>query len=195
MELNMNFICFYSLGILLLCQHHYCDELSTPSLTSSSDLETKHLTTLISTTIKPQNSSSTTTRNELIQVKTSVVKTTTTHTTRLHRVTNAPNDETILDVTTPIDGLCLMTQFDEKFNDNYLINSINGDIIITIISHRSNNATEIIKFIINHINGIGLLVHNVTIGVRIVQVGRVENLLDILENEIDYLEHCVDNPF
>lgn len=27
------------------------------------------------------------------------------------------------------------------------------------------------------------------------QVAKPQNLLDILENEIDYLEHCVDNPF
>lgn len=27
------------------------------------------------------------------------------------------------------------------------------------------------------------------------QVARPQNLLDILELEIDYLEHCVDNPF
>lgn len=27
------------------------------------------------------------------------------------------------------------------------------------------------------------------------QVSKPENLLEVLENEIDYLEHCVDNPF
>lgn len=27
------------------------------------------------------------------------------------------------------------------------------------------------------------------------QVAKPQNILDILENEIDFLEHCVDNPF
>lgn len=35
----------------------------------------------------------------------------------------------------------------------------------------------------------------ISLGVRIVQVTKLENFVDILENEIDYLEHCVDNPF
>lgn len=100
--------------------------------------------------------------------------------------------------------------------ENYSIQSLGGDIIVTVILHQTDNATEIIKFIVNHINEIDLLVHNVTIGkcsitfqtflcflidsncftgVRIVQVHKPQNLHDILENEIDYLEHCVDNPF
>lgn len=32
-------------------------------------------------------------------------------------------------------------------------------------------------------------------GVRIVQITKPQNLLDILDAEIDYLENCVDNPF
>jgi hypothetical protein len=49
-------------------------------------------------------------------------------------------------------------------DDNYSIQSISGDIIVTVILQRSDNATEIIKFIVNHINAIDLLVHNVSIG-------------------------------
>lgn len=144
-------MCLLFAGILLLCQHHYCDELltSTPSLASStSALE------ITSTSRQPlQNSSN--------DVKTSIISTTTTHTTRLHPITAPLNDETFIDVTTSIDGLCL-TKSDES--DNYSIKSINGDIIVTIILHQTDNATETIKFIVNHINEIDLLVHNVTIG-------------------------------
>lgn len=32
-------------------------------------------------------------------------------------------------------------------------------------------------------------------GVRIVQIQKPQNLLDILDAEIDYLENCVENPF
>lgn len=134
------------IGILLLCQRHDCDELSTPSLASSTELETKE--TLSSSSIEPQAS-------------TSVTSSTTTHTTRLHRITDAPSDETLIDVTTSVDGLCLP---DDAAEDNYSITSIGGDIIVTIILHQSDNATEIIKFMVNHINAIDLLVHNVTIG-------------------------------
>lgn len=35
----------------------------------------------------------------------------------------------------------------------------------------------------------------VSLGVRIVKLTKPQTLLDILENEIDFLEHCVDNPF
>jgi hypothetical protein len=148
-------------GILLLCQHHHCDELSTstPSLAStSSALQTKELTT--STVLKPQQNSST----DVLHTKTSIISTTTTHTTRLHRITATSNDETLIDVTTSIDGLCLTKNADSDESDNYAIKSISGDIIVTIILHQSDNATETIKFIVNHINEIDLLVHNVTIG-------------------------------
>lgn len=33
------------------------------------------------------------------------------------------------------------------------------------------------------------------LGVRIVQVAKPQYLLEILNEEIDYLEHCVDHPF
>lgn len=68
-----------------------------------------------------------------------------------------------MDATTSIDGLCL-TKDGADESDNYSIKSISGDIIVTIILRHSDNATEIIKFIVNHINEIDLLVHNVTIG-------------------------------
>lgn len=204
-------------GILLLCQHHYCDELSTstPSLAPSlSALETKDVTTL--TTIQPKQNSSV----DVQHTKTSIISTTTTHTTRLHRITATSNDESLIDATTSIDGLCLTKSADNDENDNYAIKSISGDIIVTIILHQSDNATEIIKFIVHHINEINLLVHNVTVGkfsffifirfylpaikisyffifqgVRIVQIAKPQNLLDILDAEIDYLENCVENPF
>lgn len=41
------------------------------------------------------------------------------------------------------------------------------------------------------ISNLGLI----PLGARIVEVTKPQSLLDILENEIDYLEHCVDNPF
>jgi hypothetical protein len=154
------FVVIYFAGILLLCQQHYCDEVSTssPSLAPSlSALETKDLT---ASTIKPQQNSST----DVLHTKTSIISTTTTHTTRLHRITATSNDETLVDVTTSIDGLCLTKNAESDEGDNYSIKSISGDIIITIILHQSDNATEIIKFIVNHINEIDLLVHNVTIG-------------------------------
>lgn len=146
-------------GILLLCQHCNCDELSTPSLASSSELETKDLTT-------------TTVNSTAHQTRTSAISTTTTHTTRLHRVT----DETLIDVTTSIDSLCLARSDDD--DDNYSINTIGGDVIVTIILTRADNATEIIKFIVNHINAIDLLVHNVTIGE--LMCGRIAPLLLIV---------------
>lgn len=156
-ELHASVLTFSSTGFLLLCQHHYC-ELSTPSLASSSVLETKDLTTILSTTFKSQH--------DVPQTRTSVISTTSTHTTRLQRITVAPNDETLIDVTTSIDSLCLTKSYDpeDTNGDNYSIKSISGDIIVTIILHHSDNATETIKFIVNHINGIDLLVHNVTIG-------------------------------
>jgi hypothetical protein len=97
-------------------------------------------------------------------MKTSFVSTTTTHTTRLHRVITATsNDETLIDATTSIDGLCLPREGGDE-NDNYSIKSIKGDVIVTMILRHSDNATEIIKFIVDHIKEIDLLVHNVTIG-------------------------------
>lgn len=162
-ERHSSVLTFFSTGFLLLCQHHYC-ELSTPSLASSSVLETKDLTTILSTTFKSQQSLST--QHDLPQTKTSAISTTSTHTTRLQRITVAPNDETLIDVTTSIDSLCLTKSYDaeDTTGDNYSIKSISGDIIVTIILHHSDNATETIKFIVNHINEIDLLVHNVTIG-------------------------------
>lgn len=140
-------------GVLLLCQHRNCDELSTPSLASSSELETKDLTATTDNNSSPHE-----------VPWTSAISTTTTHTTRLHRITDAPNDETLIDVTTSIDSLCLARTHDDAVDDNYSIQSIGGDIIVTIILHQSDNATEIIKFVVNHINEIDLLVHNVTVG-------------------------------
>lgn len=151
-------------GLVLLSQYHYCDELSTQSLTPSSESTFKDFTILSTTSKSPQTSS---TQRDLPQTKTSVKSTTTTHTTRLQRITVAPNDEALIDVTTSIDSLCLMKSYDadDTNGDNYSIKSISGDIVVTIILHQStDNATEIIKFIVNHINEIDLLVHNVTIG-------------------------------
>lgn len=155
---------FPTAGFLLLCQHHYC-ELSTPSLASSSVLETKDLTTILSTTFKSQQGPST--QHDVPQRRTSVTSTTSTHTTRLQRINITPNDETLIDVTTSIDSLCLSKIYDADDMttvDNYPIKTISGDIIVTLILHHSHNATETIKFIVNHINEIDLLVHNVTIG-------------------------------
>lgn len=173
-------------GFLLLCQHHYCDELSTPSLALSSELQTKDLTTILSTTFKPQENSST--QHDVPQARTSVISTTTTHTTRLQRITVAPSDETLIDVTTSIDGLCLSKQFDadDKSDDNYSIKSIEGDIMVTIILNQADNATEIIKFIVNHINEIDLLVHNVTIG----EFAGDHCALDVIAINFHRRSHC-----
>jgi hypothetical protein len=113
-----------------------------------------------STTFRPQLNTSTATN----ETKTSVISTSTTHTTRLHRLSVTPNDESVIDVTTSVDSLCAAKSYDTADDDNYSIKSINGDIIVTIILRRSDNATEIINFIVNHINEIDLLVHNVSIG-------------------------------
>jgi hypothetical protein len=66
-------------------------------------------------------------------------------------------------VTTSADGICLPKSEGEQ---NYIVDSIDGDIMVTtIISHHStNNATEIIKFIVKRVNEIDLLVNGVTIG-------------------------------
>lgn len=156
----MSAYCVFS-GILLLCQQNNCDELSpsTPSLASSSSASTKDLDLTTSTIKSTQNSS-----HDVLQMKTSIISTTTTHTTRLHQVITATsNDEALMEATTSIDGLCL-TKDGADESDNYSIKSISGDIIVTIILRHSDNATEIIKFIVKHINEIDLLVHNVTIG-------------------------------
>lgn len=152
-DVTFSFVSFS--GILLLCQHHDCDELSTPSLASSSELETKDFTSTTTTV-----NSTSTTDHAVPQTRTSAISTTTTHTTRLHRITDAPSDETLIDATTSIDSLCLARTDD----DNYSINSIDGDVISTIILHQADNATELIKFLVNHINAINLPVHNATIG-------------------------------
>lgn len=151
-------------GLLLLSQHHYCDEISTQSLAPSSEATSKDFTAYSTTLKSPQKTS---TQNDVPQMKTSILSTTTTHTTRLHRVSVAPNDEALIDVTTSIDSLCLMKGYDadDATDDKFSIKSISGDIVVTIILQQStDNATEIIKFIVNHINEIDLLVHNVTIG-------------------------------
>lgn len=156
---------FHFAGLLLLCQHHYCGELWMPSLASSSELETKDLTTVFPTTSKSRRSSSTQRDGATVLTKTSIISTTTTHSTRLHRITDTPSDETLIDTTTSIDALCLAKTTDgDDTSENYTIKSIDGDIIVTIILDRSENAIEIINFIVNHINGIDLLVHNVSIG-------------------------------
>lgn len=160
---DVNKFLFFFSGLLLLCQHHYCDELSTPSsLAPSSELAARDLTT----TSKPRETSSTQ-HDSALHTKTSAISTSSTHTTRLHRITGASSDESIIDVTTSIDSLCLAKSSDadaDTTDQNYSIKSISGDIIVTIILRQADNATEIVKFIVNHINEIDLLVHNVSLG-------------------------------
>lgn len=174
-------------GLLLLSQHHYCDELSNESLAPSAS---KDLTTLSTSSKSPQKSS---TQHDVPQTKTSTISTTTTHTTRLHRITVAPNDEALIDVTTSIDSLCLLKSFDadDTTDDNYSIKSISGDIVVTIILHQStDNATEIIKFIVNHINEIDLLVHNVTIGESRVFSFQIVRYLMLIAFNFVRRSHC-----
>jgi hypothetical protein len=94
--------------------------------------------------------------------------------------------------------------------------------MVSIILQEYENATNTIQFIAKRINKLGVLAHNISIGnlsyityiswyiftifnfsflkkwltgVRIVNVIKVDNFSDILDSELDYLEHCTDNPF
>lgn len=100
--------------------------------------------------------------------KTSVISTSTTHTTRLQRINEVKSDEALIEVTTTTDGLCQPKghDADDTTGENYSIKSIGGDIMVTVLLPQADNATEIIRFIVNHINEIDLLIHNVTIGER-----------------------------
>lgn len=118
------------------------------------------------TTASPQTNSS------VVHVvplpKTSVISTSTTHTTRLQRINEVKSDEALIEVTTTTDGLCQPKghDADDTTGENYSIKSIGGDIMVTVLLPQADNATEIIRFIVNHINEIDLLIHNVTIGER-----------------------------
>jgi len=148
-----------------------CDEILTPSSSSTAaavdQLETKDepKPQNTATTIQPPPSSP-------LQIETSIVSSTTSHsttTTRLHRIPDSAtvqSDEALIDITTVTDNLCLTKNYEpnDASDDNYALRTLNGDIVVTIILQQSDNATEIITFIVNHINGIDLLVHNITIG-------------------------------
>lgn len=101
-----------------------------------------------------------------IETKTSITSTTVTHSLRIVEAASsasAANDESLIDVTTSADSICLPKN---EGDQSYIVDSIDGDIMVTtIISHHStNNATEIIRFIVKRINEIDLLVNGVTIG-------------------------------
>jgi hypothetical protein len=94
--------------------------------------------------------------------------------TRLHRVTQQPHqqqlDEDIVtaasddDATTPQLDNDVVCSGDTSNSENYLIETFNGDIVVTIILHQSDNARAAVKFIVGQINEIGVLAHNITIG-------------------------------
>lgn len=58
--------------------------------------------------------------------------------------------------------------------------------MVTIILNQADNATEIIKFIVNHINEIDLLVHNVTIG----EFAGDHCALDVIAINFPRRSHC-----
>lgn len=161
----INFFFFLFTGILLLCQQHYCDELSTSSLASSTGEAVTVLTSTTTTVSPPTNSSVV---HVLPLPKTSIISTSTTHTTRLQRISETKSDEALIELTTTVDGLCQPKghDADDTTGENYSIKSIGGDIIVTVLLPQADNASEIIRFIVNHINEIDLLIHNVTIGER-----------------------------
>ncbi|KAG5680396.1 hypothetical protein PVAND_009905 [Polypedilum vanderplanki] len=121
--------------------------------------------------------------------------------TRLHRVNETQSEviETTVDEATTQQAadstVVVACSGDTNNNENYLIETFTGDIIVTTILHQSDNAIAAVKFIVKQINEIGVLAHNITIGVRIVEVFKAENIFDIIENELDYSEHCIENPF
>lgn len=115
-------------------------------------------------------------------------------TTRKYEPTTVLNDESLIDVTVSVDTLCADKRYNVAGKD-YNIKVINGDITVSIVLSQSTNSAPIITFITNRINEKNLLVHNVSIGVRIVQVLNLQNLVDAVEGEIDYLEQCTENPF
>lgn len=139
----------------MLCQHFHCEELLTSSVRTNEDVSiSSSTTTLPSTTFSQQNET---------QTKHSVTSTTTIHTTRLHQVIVSQNQA---QNETSIENLCFAKDIivDDVGDHNFSIHSISGDIMVTIILHHSYNATEIILALVNHVNSIDLLVHNISIG-------------------------------
>lgn len=105
---------------------------------------------ILSKTFSPENIS----HNE-----SSMTSTTTMQTTQLHKVSTPQNDN-------QFKSLCFEKEINvvDTIGHNYSVNSINGDIMVTFILHPSDIEIEIIREICIHVNGIDLLVHNVTIG-------------------------------
>jgi hypothetical protein len=145
----------FLLGLLLVCQKIYCNEISTPSPARNDDIDE------LLTTLSMADSQNSTTLNDNVdtQTRTSI--------TRLHPVTISNKN-----ATTSVDDDSVRTttpQFDDTVcgdadDHNYLIESIAGDVVVSLILHQSDNATAIIKFIVNRINEIDLLAHNISIG-------------------------------
>lgn len=135
---------------------------SVSSSSSTISASASSVTTLKQNTVESLNK---TTRRSEVETKTSITSTSTTvtHSLRIDRVEAAANDEMLIDATTSLDGICLPNAEGEQ---SYSVESIDGDIMVTIISsHQSiHNATDLIKFIVRRVNDIDLLVNGVSIG-------------------------------
>lgn len=83
---------------------------------------------------------------------------------------SSPNeDRSTNDQTTTIESLCSMKNADNlnSGDNDYSIETTNGDIIVTIILAKNDNISSTILFLVNHLNEIDLLSYNTTIGKRL----------------------------
>ena len=133
--------------------------------------------------------------------------------TQLHLVNTTEFDDN--SATTSFDINC----FEYANHEHYNVETHFGNIFVSFILQESDNATNTVRFIAKRINELSLLAHNTTIGklivfvtyilivivtfvfkiwwigVRIINIIKNVNFSEILEDELDYLEHCTENPF
>jgi hypothetical protein len=132
--------------------------------------------------------------------------------TRLYYVDSTEYDNN--DATTTFDVNC----FEYESNENYYIKTYFGNITVSFVLQEFDSAENAVEIIIKKINELGLLSHNTSIGmflnfhtyrlcncifffkndklgVRVLKIIKTENFSEIIENELDYLEHCADIPF
>jgi hypothetical protein len=149
---------FINAGLLLLSHHHVCYELSTSSALSNETIENDSVSNVLNA-FELQNSSS------HAQTESSATANSTDDALHLYEVTSEPSNRTLHENFT-IESVCQTESINTKDarDLNYSIKSIAGDIMVTIILRQSDNGADIIEFIVNHINEIDFLVHNVTIG-------------------------------
>ncbi|CAG9806009.1 unnamed protein product [Chironomus riparius] len=109
--------------------------------------------------------------------------------TQLHLVNTTEFDYN--SATTSFDINC----FESTNHEHYNVETHFGNIFVSFILQECDNATNTVQFIAKRINELNLLAHNTSIGVRIINIIKPVNFSEILEDELDYLEHCTDNPF